>query len=388
VVQGVARYVRQCPGSRLGFIEDIYAHINDPHLNGVRGLVVQMLDPRMAPMYASLGVPVVNVADNDDDRTLPIVMSDNRAIGVMAAEHLLDLGYRHFAFCGRAAHWYAHQRLAGFAERVGRAGHTVQNTWADDAYRRGGILGAWLRRLPRPVGLMAENDQWAFAIMQRCREERLEVPRDVAVIGVDNDESICEACDVPITSVAVNAVRVGYEAAALIDRILAGEPAPAQPILIPPLGIESRESTWGLAIRDTLVAKAVTLIREHLDQPPSVDELAAELGVSGRQLTRRFHEVMGRTPAEEIRQLRIERAKQLLQATNRKILDIALACGFNDASHLAAAFRNAMGMSPTTYRRLASPTERPERADVVHDQGKFKVSDAARLPVNRAACSS
>jgi LacI family transcriptional regulator len=172
---------------------------------------------------------------------------------------------------------------------------------------------------------------------------------------VDNDEGICETWRIPISSVAVNAEKIGYETAALLDRMMAGERPPTEPIEIPPICVEQRESTAGLGVRDRAVVKAVSAMREGIDQALTIDGLAAALGISRRHLDRRFSDALGRTAAEELRRLRVERARRLLRETNKNVLQVALDCGFSDANRLNAAFRATLGMSPTAYRRqLAS----------------------------------
>ncbi len=360
VIQGVARYINRRTSWWLRLPANFGAYIEDLDSRHVRGLIVQMLDPGEAAEYGSLAVPVVNVADNHDERSLPTVHSDNRAIGVMAAEHLLDLGYRHFAFYGIGSHWYARQRHAGFVERLRQTGCAVHAQWGSEEVAWNDTLLAWLGALPRPVGLMTDNDQRALTIMHACEEIGLEVPRDVAVLGVDNDEGICEVSRIPISSVAVNAEKVGYEAAALLDRLIAGEAPPQRPIEIPPIAVQQRESTGRLVVRDALVSKAMGAIRESIAETRGIEAIAATLGVSRRHLDRRFRDALGRTAAEELRRLRIERARQLLEATNRKVLDIALDCGFSDAKSLSTAFRATLGMSATAYRRRVQME--PERA--------------------------
>lgn len=318
----------------------------------LRGVIVQVFHPREAEVFRAAGIPAVNVSDFNGSWALPTVISDNRAIGVMAAEHFLELGFGHFAFCADERPWYALRRRDGFVGRVEQDGRSVQEYFPTS---RGPDLMAdmvrWLQRLPRPVGLMTHNDVWAMPVMRACERAGLEVPRDVAVLGVDNDVGICETWRVPISSVAVNAEKIGYEAAALLDRMMRGEPPPAEPIEIPPICVEQRESTAGLGVRDRAVAKAVSAMREGIDQPLTIDGLAAALGLSRRHLDRRFHEALGRTAAEELRRLRVERARRLLKETNKNVLQVALDCGFCDANRLTSVFRATLGMSPTAYRR-------------------------------------
>lgn len=351
VARGVLRFVSQ---RSLWEVEVGDALPNPGYLRkrGIRGVIAQMLDVTHADGYRALGLTAVNVADNHGDRSLPTVISNNRAVGALAAEHLLSRNLYDFAFYGQNARWYAKERCAGFERRMREAGHKKVHTLffsGDDGDET--ELTRWLRSLPRPIGVMAENDVRALALMRACAAAGLDVPRDVAVIGVDNDLGICETYRVPLSSVAVNAERIGYEAAALLERLLQGEPAPVAPIEISPIGVEPRKSTECAAGQDRLIAEAMQIIGANLEHALEVDELAERLGISRRHLDRRFHQAMGRTVAEELRRQRIECAKFLLRETNQKVIEVALRSGFTGASQFNVAFRQATRMAPGDYRR-------------------------------------
>jgi len=197
---------------------------------------------------------------------------------------------------------------------------------------------------------MACNDIYSRAVARLCRDHNLRVPADVAVIGVDNDELVCELYDVPLSSVDVSAERIGFAAGSLLADILDGKPVDPAPVLTPPTGIVTRQSTDILALSDELVARAIQHITHHLRERITVQNLLHITAASRRQLEQRFLAAIGRTPAAEVRRQRVEQAKHLLASTDIPIASIAGDCGFPDAPRLAKVFRRETGLPPLQYR--------------------------------------
>ncbi len=315
-----------------------------------RGVIIQLTDPSRVESFQALGCPVVNVGDNHSRFLLPTVISDHRAIGRMAGEYLYSLGRRHFGFYGPLSDWYAARRHDGYAAFLESKGHHVHVFRTASGGAAADTLHRWLLELPKPAGLLAANDVEAVDVLDAAVRIGLHVPEDLALLGVDNDLAICEASVVPLSSVAVDAERVGYEAAALLDRLLQGAPPPTMPVEIPPRLVVERESTGITAITDPTVSRAVNLLQKQYAEPLTISYLAERLHVSERTLHRRFHHLLGRGPAEELRRIRIERAKLLLIETNRKVIDIALDSGFSGAPQFSSVFREATGMTPVAFR--------------------------------------
>jgi LacI family transcriptional regulator len=300
----------------------------------------------------------VNVADIHDRFDLPTVISDNLAIGRMAAEHLIARGYRHLGVFMLDPMWYASRRCEGFEKTAHEAGRKVGVFRAAVGSAWHGALKSWLQAGPRPMAVFAANDVLACEVVNAALRLGMRIPEDIAVLGVDDDVSLCETSTVPISSVAVDAERIGYEAAALLDRLMEGELPPAEPIEIPPLRVVARESTDFTAVGNSTVARALRLMADADDETFTISKLAETLGVSRRTLEQRFRQALGRGPAQELRRQRIERAKLLLQETNRKVIDVALRSGFAGASQFSVAFRQATGMSPRDYRRQVQTSDR------------------------------
>ena len=310
----------------------------------------------------ALDVPIVNLAGSLRHTGFPRVMVDQEAVGRLAAEHLLERGFRRLAYFGQQGVWYSQQREHGFVERVRQAGGECSVL---NAPQRFGVshpwhlwrepLERWLKSLQFPVGVLAVHDYRARMVLDACLHLGVRVPQDIALIGVDNDEVACEFSQVSLTSVVRNNWREGFEAAALLDRLMAGKRPPKHDILIPPEGVVAHRSTDVEAIEDPHVAAAVKLIREHLGEPFGVEMLEKHVAVSRRHLYDLFRQCLNCTPYEYINRARVERAKQLLASPTRlKLYRIAEDCGFSDARHLRSVFRRLTGLTLAEYRRLAS----------------------------------
>ncbi len=331
------------------------------------GLIALVSSPALAKLLSASAKRVVNVSRVLSDLPFPRVGVDHVQVGRLAATHLRERGLRHFGFVGHSRHVYSVEREEGLREVLGNGDHTLscfyeRTTWS---YRRRGHLLAldgafqrWLRSLPKPVGVFACHDVWGFQATEACRLADLRIPDDVAILGVDNDDLLCELARPSLSSVAIPAERIGYEAAALLDRLLAGARRPAEPLLIPSLGIVTRQSSDVLALEDVDVAAAVRFIREHAHEPFRVEDVLQEVPVSRRALERRFRKALNRRIGEEIRRVHIERAKELLAGTDLLMSDVAEQAGFSDSRHLSVVFRQETGFTPTAYRRrFRGPSE-------------------------------
>ena len=309
-----------------------------------------------------LARPVVNVSNViGDSLRRPRVGSDEALIGRCAAEHFLERGFRNFAFFGYGG--FAHSRLRGaaFQERLAAAGHacdllaeTPSGPDTTGGWAPGARVHAWLRALPKPVAVFTPSAIRGFELLEVCRREKLRVPHEVAVLGVDNDEIICDLATPPLSAIRTANERIGFEAAALLARLMAGRRPPRRPVLVPPGGVVVRQSTDILAVQDPALEKALRLIRDQLHRSLSVAELARAAAVSRRVLERKFHDVVGLSPLQEIRRRRLERAARLLAESALPVAEIAERCGFTTTQMLETAFRREHGLTPRRYRLSGS----------------------------------
>jgi LacI family transcriptional regulator len=205
------------------------------------------------------------------------------------------------------------------------------------------------------MGILAVHDYRARLLVDECHRKGLNVPNDVAIIGVDNDNLVCEFCSPPLSSVSRSGYRTGYETAVLLDRLMAGEPPPEEDVLIAPDGVIKRESTGLIVVDHPHVAAAVAYIRDHLNEPFGVERLIRVLPIGRRQLEYLFKKHLKRTPHDYLRRARIDRAKSLLSGPQKLgVAEIARQCGFADTHGFLMAFRHVEGKTPTTYRKEVS----------------------------------
>jgi LacI family transcriptional regulator len=366
VLSGIAKFVREhhewsVQSEEWRWTDGIPAWFRN--WNG-DGAIVWVETQELAGVVRSLGVPAVDVRGSVTNCKLPLIDTENRTVANLAAEDLMQRDFNNFAFCGFVSANYSDIRGEFFKERLARAGfpctiyqppEIAMNLQTLELEKRGLLfqehLAHWLKSLPKPVGIMACNDIRGQQVMNACRRCNLTVPEELAVIGVDNDEIFCELSDPPLSSVALDTLRIGYEAAQLLERMMAGEKPPEQPLLIPPLGVVARRSTDVLVMDDRQLAAGARFLREHSFDPITVNDAARAAGMSRRVFERRFASQTGRTPKAEVLRVRLDRAKALLANTAWSLTEIAERTGFNYSGHLHAIFTDKTGMTPGQFRR-------------------------------------
>ncbi len=332
------------------------------------GIIARIENQRIANFVRRTGLPVVDVSAGRFLPDAPCVETDNAAIAQTAAEHLLERGFRHLAFCGDAAFKWSNERQQYFKDFVAQRSLTCllfEPTSTGEALPLGvqqQQLTAWVRQLPKPIGVMACYDIMAQQLLEVCRSLGVAVPEELAVIGVDNDELLCNLATPPLSSVIPNTHRTGYEAAALLDRILNGEKVTPDVSLIKPLGIHTRQSTDTLAIDNRDIAAAMRFIREHACDGINVHDVLNAVPLSRRVLESLFRKYVGRTPHEEIVHLKIDRVKQLLSETDLNMTEIAQRSGFQHVEYMSTAFAKNVGVSPSQHRRQSRGRREPERS--------------------------
>jgi LacI family transcriptional regulator len=324
-------------------------------LDGALALVVTRKD---AKQVRAFDFPLVNLAGHLKPLSIPSVMVDHYRIGEMAAAFLLQRNFRRVAYYGTSDMWYSQQRFEGFSAVAKRAGAQCRVFMSDtlgasnqrwrDQHR---VLLRWLRELKPPVGILASIDLRAAMVVDACLEAGLRVPDDVAVMGVDNDPAVCELGAVPITSVARNDWKVGWEAAALLDRLMNGEATSGAPILVAPERVVQRASTEAFAVDDAFVAGLLAEMRARIEKPFGVEWLMEKTGRSRRWLELHFRKTVGKSPYAVITQLRVAKAQELLAGkTHMPLTDIAAQCGFSDPRRFRIVFRQATGVLPKAFR--------------------------------------
>ena len=362
ILRGVARYVRE---------HEPWALYHEPHgleasvpqwlrrWNG-DGIIARIQTRRIAQQLAASGIPVVDVLGVVPELAFPLVSVDNIAIARMAAEHLLERGFRQFGFFGIEGENWSEQRYAGFCSAVASVQSQVpicrlprdakgRRSWerAEDDIAR------WIAALPKPAGVLICSDQRGSQFLEACRRAGVSVPNDIAVVSVDNDEPLCEVCLPPLSSVEPGHLNVGYQAAALLDSMLRGGSASRKPLHVQPLETVTRQSSDTLAVADSRVGMALRLIRENAPSGMRIDDIAREVGLSRSVLQRRFRATLHCSIHQEILNVRIRHARELLATTEISLAAVAEQAGFKHQEYLGAVFRARVGKTPAQVREDA-----------------------------------
>lgn len=322
------------------------------------GIIARVATHALANHIRTARAPVINVSAMElKGVELPRVTTDLQAWARLAVEHFLDRGLRHFGYFGLQPLSHARHHRQVFARALADEGYECS------CYKPGRGAGSragwqiqqndlvhWLKGLPKPVGILAWPMKRGQQLIDACRWADLLVPEQVAVLVGDEDDLLCDTCNPPLSGIVAAAERVGYEAAALLDRLTCGERPPKKPILIKPVGVVMRRSTDTLAVDDVDLAQAIRFIRDHAADAIQVKDVLRAVPVSRRWLERRFLHVLERTPAAEIRRVHLNRARQLLMETDMLIPDVAAASGFGSPEYMAYAFKSETGLTPQKYR--------------------------------------
>jgi LacI family transcriptional regulator len=353
LLHGVVSYIREHEPWSFYLMEQ--GRGDDPpswlaHWDG-DGIIARIESKRIAKAVVDSKLPTVDVSAGRYVPAIPWVETDDRAIAHLAANHFLERGFRHFAYCADTRFHWSRWRGNHFSKLLEAAGHQCQTFEppSRQSDRQVAAIEAWLIRLPRPVGVFACYDIRGQQVLDACRNAGLAVPDEVAVLGVDNDELLCELASPHLSSVIPDTHRTGYEAAALLARMMKGERL-ALEVRIAPIGVHRRQSTDVLATDDPQVVHAVQFIREHACEPINVNDVLRAVPLSRKVLETRFKTILNHTLHDEIIRVRIDRAKQLLANTDLALADIASRTGFEHAEYLSVAFKRETGLTPAVYR--------------------------------------
>jgi LacI family transcriptional regulator len=359
-VAGIQRFVRErdhwrvrldhvsklAPGDTVranfdGFIGEVYPDwFKDELLQTGKPVVALYSDPTYVPGHIAISI-------------------DNAAVGKSAAKFFLGKGFLHYAMVG-TKYPFSVARMDAFEKTLAGKGHSVNSLFlesdevVDQPMDFSGNIGShvrWLSALPRGTALFATSDRLAFAIISACDMLRIDVPQHVAVLGVDNDTDLCDLIRPAISSVSVPWEYMGYRAAQLLDAFFGGKRPNRGMEIVQPTDVVERASSDTLAVTDADVARAMRFIRDHHHRPIGVDDVVEACNVPRRTLQRRFALATGRSIVNDLQQIRIEHAKQLLRSTLTPLESIAQSVGFGRANWFAAVFQRQTGQTPSEWRR-------------------------------------
>lgn len=360
LVTGVARFVYPAYRWRVKWFSgwggtDVIQEVLD---GGFDGILVLEDRPGMASALATCGAPVVVVLPAYAHAGLPSAGVDERMVAEMAADYLMNRGFENLAVVSQAATLFAAQRSEAFVERVHAHGRNC-SAWQHPFQSEAQFidrLGQWLEGLPKPVAVFCISDWTAKLACDSCHLRSLRVPEDVAILGVDNDEVICQLAYPPLSSVIVPTENIGYEAAKLLEELMWGGTAPTQQVMLAPLGVATRASTDILATADPEVAAVLRFMRDNFHRPITITDILRHVPVARRTLEKKFRTVLKRSPLEELRRLRLEHAKFYLARGEMRMPEVARSCGFVDPQHFATVFHREVGCTPRAYRRGCRPS--------------------------------
>lgn len=357
IVRGIRRYVAEHgPWSLYLEPRDLRSSFPD-WLKNWRGdgILSRTVDAALLRQLKATKLPVVELRTTVLKHPFPFVGMDNSVIGSRVAAHFRTLGFQHFACVQDSSENFFLERRDTFIQAVNDAGfdcpvfQSKRSNW--EQHQR--ELANWLRELPKPAGVFAVNDQMGFWVLDAARRAGIAVPEELAVVGAENDNMLCETASPPLSSVRLRGQTVGYAAAQLLDEWMTKKriPKPGERHLHAPGDIVTRQSSDIVAVDDPRIAAALRFIRQNATAQLDVARVARECALSRSVLERRMKALIGRSPGEEIARLRFAAVEKLLLQTDLTLDAIAAKCGFTHPQYMAEAFRKRTGMTPGTFRR-------------------------------------
>ncbi|MBN2209984.1 MAG: DNA-binding transcriptional regulator [Sedimentisphaerales bacterium] len=365
LLRGIARYSR-IHGPWAFYARGLFYRMNSTAenvLSRIRkwrpdGIIARDSEP--VKHIQQLDIPLIVASAVDDTlKDLHRIMTNDTAIGAMAADHLCKRGFKNFAYCGYPDMFWSENRGLSFRAALVQQGFAVaiyeppSNQQAWNWEQEQSYLAKWLKSLPLPVAIMACNDDRAQQVAEACIIAGYRVPYDVAIVGVDDDDQVCDLANPSLSSVKLGVEQAGFTAAKLLAQLMNSDKIAApQVVIVDPIDVVRRESTDFLAVEDELVCKGLKFIRSHSLQPLQVHDIVQALGVSRRSLHERFRQTLGRTVHDEIKRARIDIIADMLVNSDVSITQIAKKLGYSSSDHLSRYFKKEMGRTPREFRNL------------------------------------
>jgi LacI family transcriptional regulator len=318
----------------------------------------------LADFVSSAKLPTVDFSYRRPELKFPRVLEDHAHAARLAAEHFLTRGFTNFCFYSDANNWSYEERGLGFIKTLGESGHNCNwlrwlespsyATGKQEWQRKRKWLASEMKRAAKPLAVFAANDSQALDVLESCESAGINVPEEVAIVGTESYLLAPDAMHTPLSSVDTNLEVLGYRGAELLDQLMAGGKAPAEPVRIPAAGVIVRKSSDILTIKHQGVARSLRYIWEHGHEPICIKDLVGVAAMSRRGLHKAFWEHLGRTPGQELQRVRIDRAKMLLAKTSHKVETVAHDSGYQSINSFCVAFKRATGMSAKKFRERMS----------------------------------
>jgi LacI family transcriptional regulator len=323
---------------------------------GADGIIGQLYNDAGIEKFIEAGIPVIAQDFKERFKEIPNITGSHKEAGEMGADYFLKKGFKNFAFYGFKDIVWSRERAEGFEERIAKSGHKVhyfEHVMARSTeiwYYKPSSLSQWLKSLPKPIALMACDDNQGQHITEACRHSKIRIPEEVAVLGVDNDEMVCEFSDPPLSSIGQDAEKGGYDAAKLLHEMIKNGTAEFYDIVVRPTQVITRQSTDIYATNDAYIATSLKYIHQNIDKNLQVDDVVKQVPLSRRALEKRFLDITGYPIYKYIFNLRIEKLSQKLLETDLTVFEIALEMGLTDSKNIARQFKQIKGCTPIEYR--------------------------------------
>ncbi|WP_111709783.1 AraC family transcriptional regulator [Lutibacter citreus] len=322
------------------------------------GIIAQLNNSDDIHQLIDTGIPIIAQDFKERFESIPNITGKYKEAGQMAAEHFLSKGFENFAFYGFDDRVWSRERLEGFKDGVKKNGHTVSvfeegsSISRDLWYYKQSPLSNWLLTLKKPTALFACDDNQGNNVIQAAKVAGINIPEELAVLGNDNDQTVCEMSDPSLSSIAMDVVKGGYESGALLSKLMDGDESEIKDIIVEPTHIVSRHSTNILAMQDIEVAKALRYIRNNRNEIIGVNDVLKIVSLSRRAIEKRFVKALKRTIYQEIQLSKLEHICKKLLETDNSIFNIAVETGFGDSKNLSRYFKKIKGTTPSEFRKI------------------------------------
>lgn len=318
-------------------------------------IIAQLSDVNIE-LLNDLNIPIIVQNYRDRNKAVSNLTGDYFNTGVMAAKFFLNRGYRNFAFYGFKGAIWSRERADGYSHEIEKQGYKLAVLENDNKDREEWsynhtVLGNWLQSLPKPVALFACDDHFALQISETCNVYNINVPDDIALLGVDNDDLLCNISDPPLSSIVLDVENGGYNAGKLLHQLITKEITEPFNIVVNPLIIERRKSTEKYAVSDKNIRTILNYIEKNYANHLSVEELVKQVPLSRRVLEKKFKEETGESLYQYIQNYRIDQFTRLLITTDYSLFEAALQSGFENYKNVSRVFRKYKSLSPAEYRK-------------------------------------
>jgi LacI family transcriptional regulator len=324
---------------------------------GTDGIIAQIQNENIYRQLLQLKKPLIAQDAVERFPQIPNITGSYFETGKMAAAYFIEKGFKNFAFYGFENIVWSRERCQGYCEKVESAGYKVhiyqhqkEETPPLWSYKESS-LSDWLKALPKPIAIMTCDDNQGQHVTEACKAVGISVPEQISVLGVDNDLSICNLSDPPLSSISLNTEKGGFEAAHILSKMMLEKDGHYKDIYVEPLKIIARRSTDFLAVDDKEISKALHFIYYHYKENIGVEQVVNATALSRRVLEKRFQSVLKRSILDEINALRIEHVKQLLIETELSVTEISSICGYTDIKNLSRYFRKHQNIKPLEFRK-------------------------------------